>query len=542
MLCTRSRTGVVRGLILISTLALALRAGFAQAPELRGMWASRFDWPDPDPNTCKATIDQIMSDLAGANFNAVFFQVRGQADVFYPSPYEGWSPLIGGHSPGFDPLAYAINAAHAHGIEFHAYINTHTCWQSDPPEAMTLPADPNHILYKHCRASNPNKRDWLFWSSASNPAQFNESNYVWFAPGVPAYQAYIRQQVLYVVQNYNVDGVHFDRIRTPGSTLLSWDPISLARYQSSWTNPSYLDFDDWTTDQITRTVRDIYAAIMAVKPHVKVSAAVFPNFGGAAGSQHQDAIAWAQGGTLDMAVPMMYTAGGAGSAWDFQLQDWLSHTAGLDTQVVAGHSAGQGAASLLEQVALTRLRGAAGNSVFSWSSFPYWSDYLSNVYQVPVSRPAMAWKDDPEVGVIYGYVKDPNGTPVLDARVCATGQSGLALSGSDGFYSFVHLTPRTYTITAAHAGYADISAPSVPLAAGQVRRCDLTFIAAPPPTGDFNHDGHVDSGDVFPFLSCLAGPDYGYAGMHLCRTGDADYDTDVDLADAAAFQRTVGSQ
>ena len=540
MLCMRSRTGLVRGLTLVSILALALRAGFAQAPELRAMWASRFDWPNPDPNTCKATIDRIMSDLAGANFNAVFFQVRGQADVFYPSPYEGWSPLIGGHSPGFDPLAYAINAAHTRGIEFHAYINTHTCWQSNPAEAMTLPADPNHILYKHCRASNPNKRDWLHWNSASNPAQFNESYYVWFAPGVPAHQAYIRQQVLYVVQNYNVDGVHFDRIRTPGSGQPSWDPISLARYQSSWTNPAYLDFDEWTTDQITRTVRDIYAAIMAVKPQVKVSAAVFPNSASAALAQHQDAIAWAQAGALDMAVPMMYTAGGTGSAWDMQLQDWLSHTAGLDTQVVAGHSTSQGVSSLLEQIALTRLRGAAGNSVFSWSSFSYWSNYLSNVYQVPVSRPAMAWKDNPDVGVIYGYVKDPNGALLLDAQVRATGHS-LAFSGSDGFYSFVHLAPRTYTVTASHAGYADISAPSVPLAAGQVRRCDLMFIATPP-AGDLNHDGHVDGGDVLPFLSCLAGPDYDFPSGHNCLPGDADYDTDVDLADAAAFQRSFRNE
>jgi uncharacterized lipoprotein YddW (UPF0748 family) len=94
-----------------------------QAPEVRALWATRFEWPDPDEATAKATIDAIMQDLADNNFNTVFFQVRGQADVLYPSPYEVWSPLIGGSDPGWDPLAYAIASAHARGIALHAYID-----------------------------------------------------------------------------------------------------------------------------------------------------------------------------------------------------------------------------------------------------------------------------------------------------------------------------------------------------------------------------------------------------------------------------------
>ena len=67
----------------------------AAAPdEFRGMWVTRFEWPSSDPAEAKLTIDTVMADLAASHFNAVLFQVRGQADTFYPSPEEPWSPLI----------------------------------------------------------------------------------------------------------------------------------------------------------------------------------------------------------------------------------------------------------------------------------------------------------------------------------------------------------------------------------------------------------------------------------------------------------------
>src|SRR5512145_229897 len=112
------------------------------------MWVSRFEWPNRDPAACRATIDEIMKTLAAHRFNAVVFQVRGQCDTFYPSPEEPWSPMISptGSDPGWDPMAYAIEAAHANKLEFHAYINTHVAWQNGQQRP---PAVPSHIFFKH---------------------------------------------------------------------------------------------------------------------------------------------------------------------------------------------------------------------------------------------------------------------------------------------------------------------------------------------------------------------------------------------------------
>ena len=71
-------------IVIIISLTFLAGVAHAQSPEFRSMWATRFEWPDANEAVCKATIDEIMDDLAGAHFNAVLFQVRGQADVLYP--------------------------------------------------------------------------------------------------------------------------------------------------------------------------------------------------------------------------------------------------------------------------------------------------------------------------------------------------------------------------------------------------------------------------------------------------------------------------
>ncbi len=475
----RARALLMRfGLLTGMALACALPTA-AQSPEFRAMWISRFEWPDLDPNTCRARIDNMMATLQAARFNAVFFQVRGQADVLYPSPEETWSPLLDEVNPGWDPLAYAIQSAHLRGIEFHAYINSHTCWQSDPASAHTLPANPNHIFYQHCNAADPAHRDWLHHATASNPVQFNESDYVWFAPGVPAYQTHFRRQAVYVAANYDVDGIHFDRIRTPGGSLPSYDPISQARYASPQSNPDNLNLTRWTADQVTRLVTDVYAAVALVNPNVAMSAAVFPEPNSAPSAQHQDAKAWAARGGLDVIVPMMYSTGGVGSLWDSRLQNWLSGASGR--LVVAGQITSEGVTSLVEQINLTRTRGAAGNSVFSYTSFSWWDAYATGVYATSAVLPAMPWKSNPTTGFIYGYVTDPNGAPIVDAQVWRDGAAYKALSCTDGFYSLLQAPPGNVMLTAQHNVYGGAVLQNATVQAGAATRRDFVLGGALPP-------------------------------------------------------------
>lgn len=490
------------GLGLLRVLVAAVFIGLippraASGEEFRGMWVSRFQWPSTSMSTVKSKIDSIMTNLAAHRFNAVVFQVRGQADTLYPSPYEPWSPLVSsdGSTPtgwgSFDPMEYALNAAHTRGLEFHAYINTHVAWQSG---SSTPPAASNHVFHQHFNASDPARRDWLIHDSSGQPVQYSSDGYVWIAPGVPAAQAYTRKQIMYVVQNYDVDGVHFDRARMP-STNVSYDPISQARRLGEG-NPHNLAFADWTRDQFTRFFRDLYAEIMEVKPHIKVSSCPlglyrserypgYPTYFLYGYTKcYQDAQAWIGAGAMDFLVPQIYWSDG-GSLPDFSdlLPDWVANDAGR--HIYAGHNISTGINAIIQDINTCRSVGAEGNVIWSYDAFnnsSYWTALSGSgkQYASPASVPTMPWKANPSTGIIIGTVTDATtGEPITDAHVTRSGLANyVGLSSADGLYSFLLVPPGNYSLTVSKPGIGDATISGVMVTAGEVTRVDVGL----PPT------------------------------------------------------------
>jgi N-acetylmuramoyl-L-alanine amidase len=86
------------------------------AQELRGVWVAASEWAHSDPDSTRARIDAIVLRSSDANFNAIFFQAKGQ--------------LVDSVDPGCDPLAYAVSAAHGKGLELYAGLQLP---QDSPP-------------------------------------------------------------------------------------------------------------------------------------------------------------------------------------------------------------------------------------------------------------------------------------------------------------------------------------------------------------------------------------------------------------------------
>src|SRR5436305_1081924 len=63
----------------------------------------------------------IFDRAAAHGLTAIFLQVRPIADALYPSPIEPWSEFLGA-PPSYDPLAYAVNAAHARWLALNAWF------------------------------------------------------------------------------------------------------------------------------------------------------------------------------------------------------------------------------------------------------------------------------------------------------------------------------------------------------------------------------------------------------------------------------------
>src|SRR5262245_26166737 len=101
------------------------------AREMRGVWIAtvgNIDWPTTttlSPDQQRAELIDLLDRAVAGGFNTIVFQVRPASDAVYPSTLEPWASLLTGtqgQDPGWDPLQFAIEQAHARGLELHAWI------------------------------------------------------------------------------------------------------------------------------------------------------------------------------------------------------------------------------------------------------------------------------------------------------------------------------------------------------------------------------------------------------------------------------------
>ena len=170
--------------------------------EMRGVWVSYLDWNGwaKDEAGYKKAMDQTLDLCVQKGLNAVFLQVRPDGDAMYPSQYFPWSKFASGKqgkNPGYDPLAYAVQAAHQRGLQLHAWIN---------PYRITGYLN----RYSDLCASNP-AIAWAKDGDSSNDRWvLCQNGEYYYNPAIPQVRQLIIDGVKEIVTNYEVDGIHFD--------------------------------------------------------------------------------------------------------------------------------------------------------------------------------------------------------------------------------------------------------------------------------------------------------------------------------------------
>jgi len=368
------------------------------ARELRGVWMSRFDYTQPfrshDADSMKAFISDSFRRFKTANFNTVFFQIRGNGDAFYASKYEPWSAFLTGklgENPGWDPLAFAVESAHQNGLELHAWINTFPAWRGITPPPVTRPLHPY--------LAHP---DWLVCDYDGKSMPLSD-HYVSFSPGIPAVQDYLVNVINDIVSHYDIDGIHFDYIRYPEESEAngySHDRTSVARHKSREGNPLDLGWSDWQREQLNIFVAKVYNSITSLKPNVKVSAAVIGSYNTAQWNGYtavfQDARRWAELGKIDMIIPMAYY-GHNRTEFSFQaaLKEWKS-VIRRERHLYPG----LGAFNLEWQEVIEEIHDVRNNQVKGLVFFAASSlddekllSLQTTEFKFPAIPPAMTWKD-----------------------------------------------------------------------------------------------------------------------------------------------------
>lgn len=288
----------------------------AKTEPLRGVWVStvaNLDYPSSptsDSAALRAQADTILDNCRDLGMNAVFLQVRPSCDAIYPSrlyPYSSYLTGTQGKAPAddFDTLAYWIEGAHSRGMQLHAWINPYRV--STDANAVLSPDNPARLY-----------PDWLI----------RHKNALYLDPGIPDAKKYVIDGVREIIENYDVDGIHFDDYFYPDSNFD--DSASYNKYGNG------ADKAEWRRSNTDALIRETGEAVRKSKK--KISFGVSPsgiwankgqteNGSDTSGTSayfdmYADTLKWAKENYVDYIAPQIYWYNGFKAADYKTLSDW----------------------------------------------------------------------------------------------------------------------------------------------------------------------------------------------------------------------------
>jgi len=256
-------------------------------PEFRAAWASYSNTTGP----FAVGWDRMAFDLSRNGFNAVMPYLATGGVAYYDSKFLPYYDDLDTHG---DHLAACVQACRPRGVETHVrklnwfLHNTPKSFIDDMREQERTQVDVD-----------------------GNPVD-------WLCPSHPLNYELEMNVMLEIIDNYEIDGIHYDFIRYPDEKCCYCNGcrerfetntgIIVAGWPADCYSGEHKDaYREWRREQITRLVRAMREAVDERKKAIKISAAVFQNYPSCSSSVGQDWVSWIEKGYLDFVCPMDYT-------------------------------------------------------------------------------------------------------------------------------------------------------------------------------------------------------------------------------------------
>lgn len=280
--------------------------------EFRAVWITFSELAVQDPAFTAEQYTQkiavMMENLKNLHINAVFVHMRAFGDAFYPSALFPWSAYLSGTQgvpPAYDPLAIILEQAHARSIAVHAWLN---------PYRISNSADPAGLA-----EGNPAKV-WL--QAGNNTNVLTLGNGLYYNPASTEAQNLIIRGVRELVDNYDLQGIHFDDYFYP-STDETMDAADYTAYQQQG---GQLDRTLWRRANVSAMIMGVYNTIRESGKQVSFGVSVSADIARNLNALYADVKTWgSQPGYVDYICPQIYF-GFEHTILPFEktLQDWES--------------------------------------------------------------------------------------------------------------------------------------------------------------------------------------------------------------------------
>jgi uncharacterized repeat protein (TIGR02543 family) len=279
--------------------------------EFRGVWVATVSNIDMDKQVgtspeaiaeWKAKYLGILDQAQKDNLNAIIFQVRPCNDAFYPSKYNPWSTYLAGYgvNPGWDPVAWMIEVTHARGMEYHAWLNPYRASTSSTFSYLKKDQATGFNYIDDYKENDLNAQKLSYFSDlkakggttstgeaidnpifASSTTLYHnvvlgsEDKYI-LNPASEATTQHLINTLKELVDNYDLDGIHFDDYFYPDDTnykgtnseyksiSFSSEPyVDYADYQKAVSNGCTMSIYDWRRDNVNQLIENLSKLIQA---------------------------------------------------------------------------------------------------------------------------------------------------------------------------------------------------------------------------------------------------------------------------------------
>ena len=250
---------------------------------MKGIWISYIELQNVDFSTKEsftADITEMFDNCKNMGLNTVIVHVRSFGDAYYNSSFFPYSHIMTGtqgQNPGFDPLEIMVETAHTIGLRFEAWINPYRVKLYNHPKELSV--------------DNPAKNTALTISTDSG---------VFYNPAMREVRDLVTNGVIEIIQNYNVDGIHFDDYFYP-DTAVELDKKDYSAYNGN------LSLEDWRRENVNMLVRQVYSAIKQYNENITFGISPQGNDDNNYHMQYSDIKLWmSEEGYTDYIMPQLY--------------------------------------------------------------------------------------------------------------------------------------------------------------------------------------------------------------------------------------------
>lgn len=250
----------------------------------------------------QSKIDKMIDNIKELDFNTIMLHVSPFSDSIYNSSILPYSYTLTGKEgkyPGFDYLEYFIKKAHSKNISIHAWLN---------PYRVSFSSDINKLSH-----DNP-----AYKLRDTNSIGINK-NGIYFNPTSEIVKDLIVKEIMEIINNYDVDGIHFDDY-----FYINYD-VDKEDYNNYKNNGGTLNLNEFRMSHVNDLIKRVYHTIKEKNKNILFSIAPDGNINNNYKYHYADVKTWLkEDGYIDIIMPQIYYGfENEYSPFDKVLDNWI---------------------------------------------------------------------------------------------------------------------------------------------------------------------------------------------------------------------------